>query len=228
MQAQNPQAAPSGPPPILDGNSHVFVVSASLIASYGGQQCALTEGDVLQLNPAPSPDPNYANVQVLASKAQDCRVSQIVPVQLLDLQDMQNNMRASIDQGMNEMQNRQGQGGLPPIDPSLRTQTPSPIAAEVPPPDPTVAAQLQQQAQDAGRQEEQALGGAPNTNMEPVAAPMSGPAPSGGSIQLGQTTDQVIAIMGKPNSVAPGNGTKTYVYQDLRVTFTNGVVTDIQ
>ncbi len=226
QQAENPQAVPSGPPPILDGNPHVFVVSASLIASYGGQQCALTEGDVLQLNRAPSPDPNYANVQVLASKAQDCRVNQIVPVQLLDLQDMQNNMRATIDQGMGEMQKRQNQGGLPPIDPSLRAQTPSPIAAEVPPPDPTVAAQLQQQAQDAVRQEEQALGGSPN--MEPVAAPMSSPAPSGGSLQLGQTTEQVIAIMGKPASVAPGNGTKTYVYQDLRVTFTNGVVTDIQ
>ncbi len=227
MQAQNPQAVPAGPPPVLDGQPHVFVVSTSLVANNGYGGCALTEGDVLQLNPAPSPDPNFANVRVLASKAQDCPANQIVPVQLTDLQDMQNNMRATIDQGLGEMQNRQGQGGLPPIDPSMRAQTPSPIAAQVPPPDPNVAAQLQQQAQEANREEQQALA-APNP--EPVAGPGPGPAPAatGASIQMGQTTDQVIAIMGKPASVVPGNGTKVYVYQDLRVTFTNGVVTDIQ
>ena len=82
---------------LADNNPHVFVVSSSLIANAGGQECALTQGDVLQLNPAPASDPSFANVQVLASKGQDCPAGNLVPVQLAD----------------GELQARQGQGGLP-------------------------------------------------------------------------------------------------------------------
>ena len=89
---------------LADNNPHVFVVSSSLIANAGGQECALTQGDVLQLNPAPASDPSFANVQVLASKGQDCPAGNLVPVQLTDLQEMQNHMRETLDQGL---------GGLP-------------------------------------------------------------------------------------------------------------------
>src|SRR5665811_738783 len=46
--AQNVMPASDGAPPILaDNNPHVFVVSSSLIANTGSQECALTHGDVL-------------------------------------------------------------------------------------------------------------------------------------------------------------------------------------
>ena len=49
------------PPMFSDNVAHVFVVASSLIASGGGQECALTQGDVLQLgsNAPPSTDPNF-------------------------------------------------------------------------------------------------------------------------------------------------------------------------
>ena len=61
-----------------------------------------------------------ANVVVLASKGQDCPKGATVTVQLQDLQEMQNHMRETIDQGLQTLQSRQGQGGLPPLPPERR------------------------------------------------------------------------------------------------------------
>jgi hypothetical protein len=211
-----------GAPPILaDSNPHVFVVASSLIASGGGQECALTQGDVLQLssNAPPSPDPNYANVQVLASKGQDCPAGNLVPVQLADLQEMQNHMRETLDQGLVELQSRQGQGGLPVIDASLRQQTAASYASELPPPDANVADELKQQAQQANAEEQQVLGQANQVTATSVSAP---------TIQLGQTINQVIAIMGQPSRIADLGQKKTYFYKDMKVIFTDGRVSDVQ
>src|ERR1019366_8083369 len=83
--------ASNGAPPILaDNTPHGFVVSSSLIANAEGQECALTHGDVLQLNPPSPADSTFANVQGLASKGQDCRAGGLVLVQLTELQEMQN------------------------------------------------------------------------------------------------------------------------------------------
>jgi len=212
--------AGNGAPPILaDNNPHVFVVSGSLIVNAGGMECALTQGDVLQLNPAPSPDPSFANVQVLASKAQDCQAGNLVPVQLADLQDMQNHMRETLDQGLSDLQSRQGQAGLPPIDASLRAQTAAPYAADLPPAEPNAASELQQQAQAANQQEQDVLGQAAQT--EPIAA-----APV--TIQIGQTIAEVVAQMGNPARIADLGQKKTYFYQDMKVIFTDGRVSDVQ
>jgi len=212
--------AANGAPPILaDDNPHVFLVSSSLIVNAGGMECALTQGDVLQLNPAPSPDPSFANVQVLASKAQDCPAGNLVPVQLADLQDMQNHMRETLDQGLSDLQARQGQSGLPPIDASLRAQTAAPYAADLPPAEPNAASELQQQAQAANQQEQDVLGQAAQT--EPIAA-----APV--TIQIGQTIAEVVAQMGNPARIADLGQKKTYFYQDMKVIFTDGRVSDVQ
>jgi hypothetical protein len=224
-ESQNPQALmspSSGAPPILaDNNPHVFVVGSSLIANAGGQECALTQGDVLQLNPAPSPDPNYANVQVLASKGQDCQTGNLIPVQLADLQEMQNHMRETLDQGLGELQARQGQGGLPAIDASLRAQTPAPYAADLPPAETNVADELQQQAREADRQEQDVLGQA-----GPMAAPPTSAGPP--TIELGQSIEEVVARMGSPARIADMGQRKTYFYKDMKVIFVDGRVSDVQ
>ncbi len=49
------------------------------------------------------------------------------------------------------------------------------------------------------------------------------------SIEPGQTIDQVVAALGQPRAIAtPRPGTQIYVYKDLKVTFVNGKVTDVQ
>jgi hypothetical protein len=48
------------------------------------------------------------------------------------------------------------------------------------------------------------------------------------TIQLGQTTDQVQAALGKPEKVVNLGPKMIYVYKDLKVTFVNGKVSDVQ
>ncbi len=223
VQAQAPQAPPpaptpaSAPPPALSPNAtHVFIVSSVVVVSANGQQCAVTQGDVLQLDPAPAyPDPT--NAKVLASKAADCQTGKAVQVGLADLQEMQNHMREMLDRGLNEMQAKQGQGNLPVIDASMRTQTPAPYAADLPAPDPNVANELQQTVQVSGPQE---------PPPPPVQAPR--PAPTARSIAIGQTIDQVVAIMGQPVTRFDGPQKVIYVYQNLKITFIGGKVSSVQ
>jgi len=42
---------------------------------------------------------------------------------------------------------------------------------------------------------------------------------------VGQTTDEVIAILGQPSKVVDMGSKKIYVFQDLKITFTAGKVT---
>lgn len=221
-QTQNVQLMANAAPPIFaDGNAHVLVASSSLIVNTGGQECGLTNGDVLQINPAPSPDPVYAMVQVLASKGQDCATGQVLPVQLADLQEMENHMRETIDQGLGELQAKQGQGNLPPIDPALRTATPATYAPELPAAEPNAESDLQQSAQETASQEDAIL---------QQAGTGGGPADFGGppTVCEGMTIGQVETIMGKPVRSAVVGAKTIYSYKDLKITFVDGKVTDIQ
>ena len=57
-----------------------------------------------------------------------------------------------------------------------------------------------------------------------AAAPAAPPA----EISLGQTIDQVTAILGQPKSVVDLGAKKIYVYKDMKVVFNAGKVTDVQ
>ncbi len=107
-----PDPASSGVVRMLSDNTpHVFVAASPLnLMSANGGECAITEGDVLQLNGAPAPNATSANAVVLASKGQDCAKGSTVQVAFADLQDMQNHMRETIDEGMGELQKKQGTG----------------------------------------------------------------------------------------------------------------------
>jgi hypothetical protein len=73
----------------------------------------------------------------------------------------------------------------------------------------------QQQGGDQGQQ-----GAADNSQPQPQAEPQS--------IEKGMTTDQVEAAMGKPEKIVNLGPKKIYVYKDLKVTFLNGKVFDVQ
>ncbi len=226
--AQNaePDPASSGIARMLaDGAPHVFVVGADLDVTdaASGQECALSEGDVLQLTTPPPPNSATANLVVMGGKGGvECRKGSAVAVALPDLQNMQNHMRETLDAGLSDLQSHKG--GLPtPPQSALAMATPAAFSMGAPPPDPTVATQINQQFQQ-GTQDEQATVNAPAAAPAPIPAPAAPPA----TVSLGQTPDQVVAALGQPKNIVDLGAKKIYVYQDIKVTFNNGKVADVQ
>ena len=270
LEAQAPQADPNAPPPLFDTNPHVFIVSGDLdLTDAYGRECFVTQGDVLAMNGPPPPGAVAASVSVMASKGagqgQPCARGSVVSVSVEDLMEMQNHMRETIDQGLAQLQSQQGRGGLPPIPAAARGEMQSPIAAAAPQPDPNVAAEVNAQAQEANRAEQQVMADAnpngaapppdagapppPDTGAMPQpGGPSYGPPPGSPSnaqqpmpqtepappdsgpktISMGQTPDQVVAILGQPSKIIDLGSKKTYIYSDMRVIFVDGKVADVQ
>jgi hypothetical protein len=139
------------------GKPHVFVVGSALdVVDNTQTECSLSDGDVLLLQSAPPADAQAADMVVLASKGgNECGKQATVSVALADLQEMQNHMRETIDQGLQELQSKQGKDGLPAIPSTVPTQTSqAPYAAIAPPPDPDAATEIQQQSQQADQAEQ--------------------------------------------------------------------------
>ncbi|MGB8028073.1 MAG: hypothetical protein WCF30_00275 [Terracidiphilus sp.] len=70
-----------------------------------------------------------------------------------------------------------------------------------------------------------AVPAAPMPDIAPPPPPPDTPPPT---IQLGQTIDQVTASFGQPLSVAKLGAKVIYKYKDMKVTFTNGKVSDVE
>jgi hypothetical protein len=89
----------------------------------------------------------------------------------------------------------------------------------------------QQQAAGGGdaNQQQAAAGGDANQQQAAAApaAPAAPPAPPA-TVEIGQTPDQVIAILGQPDKILNLGPKQIYVYKDLKVTFVKGKVTDAQ
>ena len=207
---------------LQDNTAHVFVVSAPLTVPTGAGQCAVTEGDVLQLSPSQAQSQDYANLLVLASKGQDCPRGSMVSVGVADLQDMQNAMRQTIDQGMGQLQDNQGKNGLPAL--PLAASGPAADAAyasSAPPPDPNGAQQIAQEW-DAGNRIDQAP---PNNQADQPNPQPSDPVRVG----IGMTMAEVESAMGRPATIlAPPGNRIIYLYSNVKVTFIDGKVSDIQ
>jgi len=218
------QAASQGypPPPSVtqglfsDNVSRIFLVSGSVLAYDRGREVHLAEGDVLRLDGPPAPNATYADVVIMASGHRVLPKGSVVSVSLADLQDMQNHMRASIDQGLGDLQAHQGQDGLPPLPAQQLGTTDAPYAGAVQP-DPGAASELAQVAQEAGN---------PDLSAAGPAAPA--PATPGRTVTPGMTEAEVQSILGSPKEVANVGNRKIEVFQNFKVTFTYGQVTDIQ
>jgi hypothetical protein len=141
---------------LSDGHKHVFVVGSALdVVDSTQTECALSDGDVLALMSPPPSDATAADLVVMASKGgNECQKTSTVTVQVTDLQEMQNRMRELIDQGLLELQNKQGKGGLPPAPPSAQSQpAPAQYAEIAPPADTNAGTEIQQQTQQADQAE---------------------------------------------------------------------------
>lgn len=114
---------------------------------------------------------------------------------------------------------------VPPVDAFVKTV--SEVITVQPPDD-----------KDKGDKNDQAAAPAeaPAAPAEPAAAPMQAIAPPPPpadtpppSIAIGQTKDQVVAGFGQPVRTAKLAGTKEiYFYKDMKVTFTNGKVSNVE
>jgi hypothetical protein len=198
-----------------DNGSHVFVASAPLMVNSNIGECTIAEGDVLQMNGPPPMNSSSADLIVLSSRGQDCRKGSTVSVGLADLQEMQNQMQATIDRGLGDLQTKQGQGGLPALPQGSAGTIDSPYA-QAGQPDSNVAGELTSVTQEADRAEQQAVNQAGDSSAPPP------------TLTLGLSVEDVKAIQGEPQKIVDLGPKKIYVYKDLKITFTDGKVSDIQ
>jgi hypothetical protein len=213
---------------LSDGQPHVFIPGKEVdLVDTNGQECAVTDGDVLQLTTAPPAAATAATLTVIASKGGvECRKGAQVSVAFDDLQEMHNHMRETLDTGLQELQAKQGQGGLPPA-PASATGAPvtAAVAENAPPPDPAGAQELAQQAQEADKSEQEALGATSGAGDVASAAP----APvATATISLGQSTDDVKAALGQPVRIINLGPKTIYQYKDMKITFKAGKVSDVE
>jgi len=218
---------------LTDNVQHVFVAGKDLdLVDAAGTECAISEGDALQLTGPVAANADSATLAVLASKGgKECQRGDTVSVAFADLQDMQNHMRETIDAGMGELQAKQGKGGLPMAPPSATAPpTKTDFAMNAPPPDATAATQINQSWGEADKAEQEVASQVPAPAGGQGAAPAPVPAPAAPpvNIDLGQTIDQVTGALGQPKSVVNLGPKKIYVYKDMKITFKDGKVTDVQ
>jgi hypothetical protein len=225
---------------LADGKPHIFVAGSPITVSSGGEDCSITDGDVLSLPAAPPKDSESANLTVLASKKADCTENSSVAIKLTDVQDMQNHLLASIDKGMGEMKDNGAKGGLPapPADVTAGSKE-APYAAAAPPPDKDGAAELDAAATEGAQTEAQVVAeadaaddsGATTASAGTAAGTAVAAAPPPAKMQTissGQTIAQVVAMKGQPKQVLNFASKTIYVYPDMKITFVKGKLTDAE
>ena len=197
-----------------------------------GAERALSEGDALQLTGPPAADATTAALSVLSSKGgAECHKGAIVSVAFNDLQDMQNHMRETIDQGMGELQITAGKGGLPTVPPSAAGQPTRPRLPRVLP-DRTKRRGLRSR----------------NNRSRPIRrrkklSPECRVRLRGRDLQLrmrlrrvlrlrlrkAQSLEDTISIEGQPTKIVDLKTKKIYYFKDgLKVTFQGGKSTNIE
>jgi hypothetical protein len=113
---------------------------------------------------------------------------------------------------MGDLQAKQGQGGLPVLPQGAAGTIDTPLAQQAQP-DNDTAREIATASQEADRAD-QAI--AQNADAAPP------------TLSLGMGLDEVKAIQGNPDKVVDLGAKKIYVYKDLKITFIDGKVSDIQ
>jgi hypothetical protein len=98
--------------------------------------------------------------------------------------------------------------------------------------EPAKSGDQQQAAAGGGQDQGQQQGGQDNgqAQAQQPAAEQPAPAPAAppATVEIGQSPDQVVAILGQPEKIINLGPKQIYVYKDLKVTFVKGKVTDAQ
>jgi len=204
----------SAPPPIFTSRGpRIFVVAAGVMAYSGDRECSLVEGDVLQLSQTPAQDAEWAEVRVLSTRGASCPRGSYVSVRTTDLQEMQNTLQASMERGLAKLQTEQGRDGIPAL-PASAIGTENAFYAQDLQPDADAQAELSRAVSEANSSERNLIN--------------AGGDATGTTISLGMTPAQVEGALGRPKNTVDLGAKKIYVYPDLKITFLNGRVSDVQ
>jgi len=146
------QNGPDEVPAALDPAHRTFIVSAVLSESAAdGTECSLSPGDVLtRIQDTPDADQDV-KVLVASSQKNDCASGSQVAVAVQDLQDMHNDFRAKISEGLGKLAENQGKNGLPGGPAAGSKPNPNGQAQ----PDLTVEADLKAQQDEASQAEKE-------------------------------------------------------------------------
>jgi hypothetical protein len=207
-----------------DNAQHVFVANSSYMYNSDAGECMVNEGDLLLMTGALPTNAASADVVVLSSRGTDCAKGSRVSVPLQDLQEMYNAMMATVDRGLGEMQAKQGRDGIPALPPGSTGTIDSPYAVEAQP-DENVSDQLNGAIQETERAERETI-----DQAAPASTKMtfSTTGPVRPALAPGLSMDEAKAIQGEPLRIVEVGNRKVYVYKDLKITFTNGRLTDIE
>ena len=137
-------------PPALDPKFRTFMVASDMSLVVGdGEECPLSQGDVIERTTDTPDDDGNVNVKVVASTKSDCAVGKEGPVSSDDLQEMYNSFREGLKDGMAELAKKNGTGGLPKAPDTSTTNGDVPA----PPPDKNAEKTLQDQQSAADQAE---------------------------------------------------------------------------
>ena len=137
-------------PPALDPKFRTFMVSSDMsLVPEDGEECPLSQGDVIQRTTETPDGDGNVNVKVVGSTKSDCAIGTEGPVSTDDLQEMYNSFRESLKDGMGELAKKNGTGGLPkaPDTSTVNGDVPAP------PPDKSAEKSLQEQQSAADQAE---------------------------------------------------------------------------
>jgi len=210
---------------LSDNKPHVLVAGTDLdLVAGSGQECAISQADIVQVSSPPAADADAVIATVLAAKGgKECASATSVSIAISDLQDMQNHMREMIDQGMTELQAKQGQNGIPAA-PADATGAPvqAAFASGAPPPDANAASEISKESSQADAAERDVTASLASSGSagDGMTAPPT--------IALGQSIDAVTSALGNPSKVIDLGAKKIYTYPDMKIIFMNGKVSDVQ
>ena len=104
-----------------------------------------------------------------------------------------------------------GTGVLPPV--PTQTTAPAPLSGAAPEPPGNI------QSNDERPTLRRRSASVPPPSAQPATPP---------TIGLGQTKEQIVSIMGRPDKIATVGAKQIYLYKNLKIILTDGKVTDIQ
>ena len=138
-------------PDVVKYERSVFVVAGNLDVTSEDGECGLTPGDILEMDAPLSQDAVTADVRVISSKRIDCPASSMVRISVDQLQEMHNNLRQRVDEGMQLLRASQGSSGIPvaPLDAIAPPPRPNYIADASPLSGEQVVAMIAEQQQTA-------------------------------------------------------------------------------
>jgi len=134
---------------------HLFVVASLLNVSSDQGNCSLTGGDIISVVDPTGSDSQTAVLAVASSKRGDCPTGAQVDVALQDLQDMDNSLRAQMDNALAKLHSNQGRGGLPAAPKSAIAPPPRPAMDDMPAAEQDVPRMLAEEQKQASLEETQ-------------------------------------------------------------------------